>query len=202
MQCAYCGTPTEGRRNYYAEVPVCSDFACYEQYLIEHGFRQIIIPNMPLPRNHDQFSPASHFPLLHQMLSQIESPSPDQFENESISSNSDYSDYDRDYEDEDEEEEEEEDLLDPLRYNIDQDIDFIEIVFEELRNELHTYSNKAAVDNIKKTMKDVDCEITELMQDIEPPCDNIRSVIRRIRLIKQQIDQLYEELKTVDQSIN
>lgn len=192
MQCAYCGTQNVRRGSDYPGIPICSNIACYEQYLIEHGFNQaIIMPNLLQPRNQENLSPASRFPFLHQILNQLEAHSPEYYMNESMSSSSDYSDYDREYE--------ENDRLTPLRHNIDQDIDFIEIVFEDLRDELHTYSDRAAIKNI---MKEVDSDIAQLMQDIEPPCDNIRTVIRRVGLIKQNIDRLYEILKTVDQSNN
>lgn len=195
MECAYCGTPNVRRGNDHAVVPVCSNIACYEQYLIEHGFTQrVVIPQLLQARSGDQFIPGSGLPFLSQIISQLEAQSPEDYMNESLSSGSDYSDYERDYEDED--------RLDPLRSSIDQEIDFIEMVFDNLREELHTYSNKAAVDTIKKTMKDVNIEITELMQEIEPPCDNIQIVIRRIAAIKRNIDRLSEVLRVAEESSN
>lgn len=191
MECAYCGTPNVRRGNDHAVVPVCSNNACYEQYLIDYSFNQrIVFPQLHHARSGDQFIPGSGLPFLSQLIHQMEAHSPEDYMNDSLSSGSDYSDYERYYEDDD--------RLDPLRSSIDQEIDFIEMVFDSLREELHTYSNKAAVDTIKKTMKDVNNEITQLMQDIEPPCDNIQNVIRRVATIKRNIDRLSEVLRIAE----
>jgi archaellum component FlaC len=153
-----------------------------------------VIPQFLHARSEDHLIPGSGLPFLSRLINQLEAQSPEDYMNESLSSGSDYSDYERDYEDED--------RLDPLRGSIDQEIDFIEMVFDNLREELHTYSNKAAIDTIKKTMKDVNIEITELMQDIEPPCDNIQIVIRRVAEIKRNIDRLSEVLRAAEESSN
>jgi hypothetical protein len=194
MRCQYCGSEQGTRRvsSQYHHVVVCSGQECYDKYLREYNLSNNLLeivhsPSLPHARNERSLAQI----LMNWGLQSVRPVNTDHiFDDESSYSDSDMSEFDNSRHDDD--------LLNPLRFEVEEEIENAEEALELLRNELPRFQDLNKAHALSSFLRTIDKDIRELWLEIEPPCGNLRSVIRKVASLKQHFDEIEPIIRDVD----
>ena len=199
MRCQYCGSE-QGARRLHSQthhIMVCSGLECqdkyHREYSISHHFLEMAhSPHLPHVRNERSLAQM----LINWGLQPVRPVNTENiFDDESSYSDSDMSEFDDSRHDND--------LLNPLRFEIEEEMENIEEVLEQLRDELPRFQDVSRAHTVQSVLLNIDKDIRELCLEIEPPCSNLRSVIRKVASIKQYFEEIQPLVRDVDiSSIN